>query len=1288
MATKSNAHDMALSLSFEALDFKKQMSSIEKEIRDIEKNFKIASKSVESFESTFQGLDSKIQKTSKQLDLYNTKLEKQKEEYDDLKDTVDKQIQKLNELEKTQGRGSKEWQQQSDLVHKNSQKLTKLGTDMNQTKSNISKLSKELEGSKKDFEALEKVTKTLDEELLTIARDAKKSESEFNKLSEELKDSGKYFENLSNEINKISTRITSASQKSGLYEKEIEKLNMTLDKNKKEYSDVSNKIVTYQAQLERCKSVYGENSEQAEKYRQKLLRLKDEHRSLENEIEKNNNTLDDYQVELNQTQAELKALERELSSMPFEKFSADLKSAGQRLTSIGSSLTRNVSVPLAAITAIASKFAMEFESGMAKVGTIADTTKVPISQLKKELIELSNSTGQGTSDLTEAMYQAISASVDTADAVSFLDTAVKAAVGGFTDTTTAVDGLTSVLNAYGLEADEATRIGNEMLVTQNKGKTTFGELAKSIGNVAPLTAALNMETKELFSSLAVTTAQGLETSVSISGLKAALSNIIKPSKDAADAAELLGVEFSASALESKGWQQFLVDIKKAMVEVEPTIGTISDTMSRNADEMLKLADAGKQNSAEYKKLHKRQVELRGSLEQLATSQESPISGFAKMFGSVEGLNAVLMLTSETGMALYNETIQEMGTNTTALDKAYGQMSETTEFKFKKAMNESKNAIMELGVKLLPTINKAIDLFSDLVDKFNEMSPAQQDNLIKFGMMAMVLGPILSGVGNLTSGLGSAVSMFGKFSAKGAVAAGVTKTVGASAGVAASAGGIGGLLSGMGSLALAAAPWIAAAGGVALAGYGIYKVLDQDLIPAVDLFEDQLISTGTVMTQYGEVVTTEVVKISEATQEAVGAYMNMHDGVNEALMGLYYSSEVITTETCNSMMTKYNEMGQTITAGLEEDKVKDIEVMSNFFATANVLTEEQEGEMLRLTQEAYQGKKLTIEETQAQINGILTNALNEQRALKESEVVEIQGLQEQMRTQAVNTLSEQAKEAQVILDRMASYDARITAEQAGTHISTLNEQRDKAIDSANTEYREVVSTVERMRDELGVISSDQAQTMIDEATRQKDETINAAKETRDGAVDKIFGMNEDLIDNVDSSTGEIVSTWDKLFGKWDKWSPGKKTVNVETKYSTSGTPTEHSKNAKSRIVQTVENMSQALGRGVDKIRSASTSSNSNNPSIVDSDLSIPMSKYKLSANNYTPGTDRSRDIILKGAESTDNTGFSELAKSINNIKSDEKPQVFIVKNYVGEDEVSESIFKKVNNEFALQSKRRR
>ena len=120
-----------------------------------------------------------------------------------------------------------------------------------------------------------------------------------------------------------------------------------------------------------------------------------------------------------------------------------------------------------------------------------------IDASSSEIMELSNRTGAAASDLNEALYSAISAGADTAHATELVETAVKAARGGFTDTETAVDGLTSALNAYGMATTEANGLANKFSVTQNLGKTTFGELAGSIGQVAPTANAAGVSIDDL-----------------------------------------------------------------------------------------------------------------------------------------------------------------------------------------------------------------------------------------------------------------------------------------------------------------------------------------------------------------------------------------------------------------------------------------------------------------------------------------------------------------------------------------------------------------------------------------------------------------------------------------------------------------------------------------------------------------------------------------------------------------------------------------------------------------------
>ena len=379
-----------------------------------------------------------------------------------------------------------------------------------------------------------------------------------------------------------------------------------------------------------------------------------------------------------------------------------IQNAGKTISSAGATLTKSITLPIAGVATAAIKMSNDFENAMAKVGTIADTTNTPMTALKEQVIDLSNAVGVGVTDIAEAQYQAISAGVDTAASVDFVSTAVKAAKGGFTDTTTAVDGLTTVLNAYGFEASKAAEISDQMLLAQNFGKTSFGDMASSMGKVIPIASSLNVSTEELFGSIAVLTKNGIATSEAVTGLKAAYSNILKPSADASKTAQQLGLDFSSAHLQSVGWAKFLDEIK------EKTGG--------NAETM------------------------------------------AKLFGSTEALNSVTVLAGK-GSADFTKVLGQMGDAAGMTQTAYEKMLTPTE-RMNISFNKIKNSLIQFGAALTPAFDKVAGIIGKVGDKLNNLSEGQVNAIVKFAAIAAAIGPVVMVFGKVVTAVGTVTKTFG------------------------------------------------------------------------------------------------------------------------------------------------------------------------------------------------------------------------------------------------------------------------------------------------------------------------------------------------------------------------------------------------------------------------------------------------------------------------------------------------------------------------------------------------
>lgn len=208
----------------------------------------------------------------------------------------------------------------------------------------------------------------------------------------------------------------------------------------------------------------------------------------------------------------------------------------------------------------------QFEASMAKVSTIADTSATSLETIQADITKLSQDTGQSVNDLAESAYSAISASVDTADAVSFVAEANSLAVGGFTESATAVDVLTTTINAYGMEAEQAAEIADKLINTQNLGKTTVNELAQSMGMVIPTAAAFGVSLDNLASAYVTLTRNGINTANATTMLNGMFSEL---GDEGSDVAAILEQETGKSFSE--------------LMESGATLGDVMEILGESVD---------------------------------------------------------------------------------------------------------------------------------------------------------------------------------------------------------------------------------------------------------------------------------------------------------------------------------------------------------------------------------------------------------------------------------------------------------------------------------------------------------------------------------------------------------------------------------------------------------------------------------------------------------------------------------------------------------------------------------
>ena len=447
-------------------------------------------------------------------------------------------------------------------------------------------------------------------------------------------------------------------------------------------------------------------TEQSENYQKKVGLVKEELKLLENAEGDNKKAIEEKKAALNEAEASLNEYKNRLKEVDeqlkfgkasIEEYTEKVQKAGEKVKDAGSGMTKKVTTPILAAGAASAKMAMDFEDSMAKVSTIADATEVPMDDMQKAILDLSNQTGISAEEIAQNVYDSISAGQKTGDAVNFVSNSTKLAKAGFADAGAALDVLTTIMNAYGLKASEVTNVSDMLIQTQNLGKTTVADLASSMGKVIPTANAYGVSLDELCAGYAIMTANGVATAESTTYMNGMLNELGKS-----------GTNVSETLKEKTG----------------KTFKELMDSGMSLSDVLKIISDAATENNK--------------SFGDMWSSSEAGKAGMILLGDSAENFNGVLEQMQNSAGAT-NTAFEKLDTNST---------------KIKKATNELKNDAIDLGTTLMeelaPIIENIAEKISQFTEWFNGLSESEKQMIIQIGLIVAAIGPLLIVLGTVVS----------------------------------------------------------------------------------------------------------------------------------------------------------------------------------------------------------------------------------------------------------------------------------------------------------------------------------------------------------------------------------------------------------------------------------------------------------------------------------------------------------------------------------------------------------
>lgn len=421
-----------------------------------------------------------------------------------------------------------------------------------------------------------------------------------------------------------------------------------------------------------------------------------------------------------------------------------VKGAEGAAKALGKAAVVGTAAAFTAVTAasgMAVKGAVVFQAQMKNVGTLLDgDVNAKLEKYSGQLMKVSNDTGIASSDLTDGLYQVVSAFGESAENVKQLEIAAKAAKAGNATTTDSVNLLSSVTKAYGDTSAKAMQKASDLaFMTVKLGQTSFPELAASMGGAIAMGSQLGVSQEALYGVMATLTGVTGNTAEVSTQLEGVLAGFLSPTDSLSKALKKMGYSSGAAALEAEGLEGVILKLK------DQVGGSSLDLANLFSDKSAKQAVLGLTGDLAdtWHEKTEAMVQASGATETAFATQQGSVKAMAQKVKNF-GQN---MLTSVGEKALpYIEG---------ALQKLMDRMPE-----FEAAMSG-------IADKVGPGIEKLGGILSDVWSvwqpvlqelgtafsgAFEQVKPCIQGVLDSFGAIVPYIQPVVSSIGSTLAAL--------------------------------------------------------------------------------------------------------------------------------------------------------------------------------------------------------------------------------------------------------------------------------------------------------------------------------------------------------------------------------------------------------------------------------------------------------------------------------------------------------------------------------------------------------
>jgi TP901 family phage tail tape measure protein len=509
---------------------------------------------------------------------------------------------------------------------------------------------------------------------------------------------------------------------------------------------------------------------------------------------------DALQREIAETEQQLKSLEDQAgkANTTLQQISAageKFQKVGQEIEGVGKKFLP-VTAAVAGVGAAAIKTTADFDESMSNVSAISGATGEDFDRLRDKAREMGAETKFSASEAADAMSYMAMAGWKTDDMLNGISGIMNLAAASGADLATTSDIVTDALTGMGYTAADAGRLADVMAAASSNANTNVEMMGETFKYVAPVCGSLGYSMEDTALAVGLMANSGIKASQAGTQLRAAITNMVKPTESMEGVMNELGIEIANEDGSMKSLDETLKILREsfavtteeqkaqrlATLEQQAIADGYGETLKGLSEEekYFQLAMyAGQEqikdmSEAQFKKqamdklgikvtkkTNKAQVAQNLALalgtqaiEGLTQEQQSAYA--ATLFGkeAMSGMLAIINASEDDYKKLSDAIANSEG--------AAKDMAETTQDNLNGQLTILKSQLQEaaiaIGDALIPKIRALVAKIQQWTDWFNKLDATQKETVVKIGLLVAAIGPLLISIGKLSTGIGALMKM--------------------------------------------------------------------------------------------------------------------------------------------------------------------------------------------------------------------------------------------------------------------------------------------------------------------------------------------------------------------------------------------------------------------------------------------------------------------------------------------------------------------------------------------------